>query len=270
MCSFSTCNLDDAAYLFETEELATMPKLSDFVVEECAEGVHRLGTTYVGFYVLEEGGRYTLIDSGLPGYWDSLVEFLASRNATIADIEAQVLTHHHIDHRGNTERIRVETGSDVRIHHLDAPFLVDEPPPPKAPIWKPAVLKYFLHLVKHKALKTPSVTQVTNYEDGEVLDVPGRPRVVHVPGHTPGHSSMYLASQKAVVTGDALGGMDAFTGEIGPRLSPAFVNDDNDMALESLSRLEDLDADKVLVVHGPTWNGPIAEAIAIARAAAGG
>ena len=244
-----------------------MSKLSEFRVEESAEGIFRLGTTYVGFYLLEEDGKYTLIDSGLPGYWDHLVGFLASRNATIADIDAQVLTHHHLDHRGNAEQVREESGSTVRIHHVDGPLLDDEPPPPKAPLWKIPVLKYFGHLVKNKALKTRSVTQYETYDDDEVLDVPGRPKVVHVPGHTMGHCAMYFETQKTVIAGDALGGMDAFTGEIGPRLAPSFTNDDDDLAVESLSRLEGLDADKLLVVHGPNWDGPISEAVRLAREA---
>ena len=244
-----------------------MAKMSAPVVEECADGVYRLGTTWIGFYLLEEGGKYTLIDSGLPGYWDHLVGFLGSRGATIQDIEAQILTHHHVDHRGNTERVRQEAGADVRIHHVDAPLLVDEAPPPKAPIWRLPVLKYLFHLIGNKAMRTDSVTEFGTYDDEEVLDVPGRPRAIHVPGHTMGHCAMYLEDRTAVIAGDALGGMNANTLEVGPCLAPSFVNDDDDLALASLSRLEVLDADKLLVVHGPNWTGPIAEAVSLARAA---
>ena len=130
------------------------------------------------------------------------------------------------------------------------------------------VLKYGLHLVKNKAMKTDSVTEYTTYDDDETLDVPGRPTTVHVPGHTMGHCAMYLQGQRAVLAGDALGGMDGVTGEFGPRLAPSFTNDDDAMALESLSRLETLDADKLLVVHGPNIIGPLADAIAEARQAA--
>lgn len=244
-----------------------MASLGNPLVEECAKGVYRLGTTYVGFYLLFEGGKYTLVDSGLPGYWDQLTSFLDGRGHSIDDIEAQILTHHHMDHRGNSERLR-EAGAPARIHHIDAPFLENEAPPPKAPLWRLPVLRYLGHLVKNKAMKTQSLTEYTTYDDDELLEVPGRPRVVHVPGHTMGHCSMYLGEQKAVLAGDALGGMDAYTEAIGPCLAPSFVNDDDQLALESLTRLESLDADKVLVVHGPNFNGPIAEAVALARKAA--
>lgn len=242
-----------------------MSKLSDFNVEEAAPGVFRLGTGFVGFYLVAEGGRYTLIDSGLPGYWDQLEEFLAGRGSSMNDIEAQVLTHHHIDHRGNSERVREESGGPVYIHEVDKPFLDNVPPPPKAPIWKRRVFMYLAHLIRHRALKVAPVVDVSTYVDGETLVVPGRPQVIHVPGHTMGHSCVYLRDKKALLTGDALGGIDLGTGEVGPRLAPSFVNDDSEMALESLSRIEGLDADKVLTVHGPNFYGPISEAVRIAR-----
>ncbi len=80
-----------------------------------------------------------------------------------------------------------------------------------------------------------------------------------------GHSCVYLKDKKALVTGDAMAGMDVVTGEIGPRLAPSFVNDDSEMALESLSRLEGLDVNKMLTVHGPNFYGPIVEAVRLAR-----
>jgi glyoxylase-like metal-dependent hydrolase (beta-lactamase superfamily II) len=241
-----------------------MSKLSEFSVEEAAPNVFRLGTGFVGFYLIADGGRYTMIDSGLPGYWNQLEGFLAGRGSSINDIEAQVLTHYHIDHRGNSERVQRESGGPVYIHETDEPFLYEVPPPPKAPIWKPGVFMYLAHLLKHKALKVAPVVDPSTFVDGETLDVPGQPKVVHVPGHTMGHSCLLLEEKNALITGDALGGMD-FGGAVGPRLAPSFVNEDSEMALESLSRIEGLNVDKLLTVHGPNFYGPIAEAVRMAR-----
>lgn len=244
-----------------------MSELSRLKVEETAEGVFRLGTGYVGFYVLEEGGKFTLVDSGVPGYWDQLVQFLAGRGAKVSDIEAQVLTHHHVDHRGNTRRLAEETDAKAHIHVTDAPYVSVKPPPPKAPLWKPSVFRYFTHLLRNGIMRVKPVLQVSTFTDGETLDLPGRPRVVHVPGHTMGNCSLYLEDKRTIVAGDSLAGMDLITGEIGPRIAPSFVNEDNELALESLSRLEELDAERVLVVHGPNFRGSIQEAVRLAREA---
>ncbi len=242
------------------------PSLGRFAIEEVAEGVFRLGTLYVGWYVLADGGRYTVVDTAVPGYWFQLVDFLRGRGSELADVEAVVLTHHHDDHRGNAERLRTEAAAPVHIHTDDVAAVTAKAPPPKAPLWRPGVLRYFLHLLRHGILRATPPVEVTSFTDGEILDVPGRPRVVHVPGHTAGHACLYLEDRNAVLAGDALASMDLITGTPGPRLAPAFVNEDSELALASLSRLEELDADLVLPVHGPPWRDGAAEAVRRARA----
>ncbi len=242
-----------------------MSALANFWIEEPVADVFRLGTAYVGFYLLAEGGKYTVVDSGLPGYWDHLTGFLRSRGSTMDDIEAQVLTHHHPDHRGNTPRLQEEAGARVHIHHADVAALTERTPPPMVPLWRPAVLRYLLHLLRRGAPRMGTVVGADVFGDGELLDLPGQPRVVHVPGHTRGHSCFFLESKRAVLTGDALMGMDLMTGEIGPRIPPSFLNEDSETALSSLSSLEKLDADLALTVHGPHWTGPIADTVRKAR-----
>jgi glyoxylase-like metal-dependent hydrolase (beta-lactamase superfamily II) len=61
------------------------------------------------------------------------------------------------------------------------------------------------------------------------LDLPGRPRVIEVPGHTPGSVAFHLPAQGAVLTGDALvtmDTMDGLAGRNGPTIvSAAFTRD---------------------------------------------
>lgn len=74
---------------------------------EVAPGVFRLGTTYVGWYAVQDAGAYTFVDAGLPGHWAQMAGFLASRGAPLSAVKAVVLTHHHEDHKGNAERLRM-------------------------------------------------------------------------------------------------------------------------------------------------------------------
>jgi hypothetical protein len=39
---------------------------------EVAEGVYRLGTRWINFYLVAEDAQYTLVDSGYPRYWKYL------------------------------------------------------------------------------------------------------------------------------------------------------------------------------------------------------
>lgn len=38
---------------------------------EVASGVHRFGSRFVNWYVVERGGRLTVVDAGFRGYWRS-------------------------------------------------------------------------------------------------------------------------------------------------------------------------------------------------------
>ena len=52
---------------------------------DVVEGVHRIGEYFVNWYLIEEDGRLTVVDAGLPASWRSLLEALrgsAARPAT--------------------------------------------------------------------------------------------------------------------------------------------------------------------------------------------
>ena len=52
-------------------------------------------------------------------------------------------------------------------------------------------------------LRTPPLTEVATFGDGATLDVPGAPRVIHVPGHSPGNAALHFAGHDALLVGDA-------------------------------------------------------------------
>lgn len=236
---------------------------------EVVPGVFRLGTTYVGWYAIEDAGAFTFIDTGLPGYWSQMVNFLASRGAALSTVKAVVLTHHHVDHKGNAERLRDEAGVQVLLHQADVGAAMGKVAPPRWPLWKPRLLHYFLHCLRYGVMRVPPVVEATSFADGEVLDVPARPRVLHTPGHTPGSAAMSLEASRVLVVGDALATIDLVTGARGPRLLPRFQNDDPELALASLRDIEKLQAEWVLPGHGPPWEGSPREAVARARQAWG-
>jgi glyoxylase-like metal-dependent hydrolase (beta-lactamase superfamily II) len=240
-------------------------KLGQPWTREVAPGVVRVGTTYVGCYAVEEAGAYTLVDTGLAGHWEQLVGFLASRSAPVAAVKAVVLTHHHDDHRGNAEPLRNQAGAKVLVHQDDLALATRKTKPPRFPLWQPRVLHYVLHCVAGGAARTVPVVEASSFRDEEVLDVPGHPRVIHTPGHTPGNAAMSLEDREVLMVGDALATIDLVSGASGPRLLPRFVNDDHHQALASLQKLEPVKAGWVLPGHGPPWEGTPRQAVKLAR-----
>src|SRR5262245_23499883 len=87
---------------------------------QVAEGVHRLGDDLVNFYLVEEGGRLTVVDAGIPSHRSQLESYLPAIGRTLADIEAVILTHAHVDHVGIAEGVRRDAGAAVYVHEADA------------------------------------------------------------------------------------------------------------------------------------------------------
>lgn len=232
---------------------------------EIVPNVHRLGTTYVGCYVIEDAGAFTFVDTGLPGYWQQILAFLAMRNAPLSAVKAVVLTHSHVDHLGNAERLRREAGARVMVHQADLGLAMRKASPPRWPFWKPRVLRYFLHALRRGAVGMLPVLEASTFVDEELVDVPGRPRVIHTPGHTPGHAAINLEEPQVLIVGDALATIDIPTGETGPRLMPPYMNDDFGVAFESLNRIREVEASWVLPAHGLPWKGSPREAVDLAR-----
>ena len=112
-------------------------------------------------------------------------------------------------------------------------------------------------------LRLPKIKLVSTYGDGATLDAPGSPRVILVPGHTPGSAALHFAGQRALMVGDALATYAVTTGKRGPQLAPFTA--DYDQAMASLDRLTDLDAGLLLPGHGDEWKGTPADAIKLVR-----
>ena len=53
-------------------------------------------------------------------------------------------------------------------------------------------------------LRIPRIKAVSTYGDGATLDVPGSPRVILVPGHTPGNAALHVPSRDTLFVGDAI------------------------------------------------------------------
>jgi glyoxylase-like metal-dependent hydrolase (beta-lactamase superfamily II) len=110
-----------------------------------------------------------------------------------------------------------------------------------------------------------NIEEVQTFEDGEVLDVPGRPRVIHGPGHTHGCVAFHFERHGALFVGDVLFGFGVLTGEEGCQVGHKAFNASSQQALDSLSALEGVDADVVLFGHGDPWTQGPAAAVAAAR-----
>jgi glyoxylase-like metal-dependent hydrolase (beta-lactamase superfamily II) len=237
--------------------------------------VHRLGTSFVNWYLVEDGGELTAIDAGLPAFKKTLAADLATLGFSTGDIRALILTHSDTDHVGIANELK-GAGARVMIHSKDEPKL--RKPGPKSgdakPInlvpemWRPSVWRLFGSMLLGGAARPPRINDAETFSDNDVLDVPGRPRVIPTPGHTPGHCAFHFEGHHALFVGDAMCALNPITGSTGPQLLPRPLNESNADALRSLDAIEPLDAEIALFGHGEPWRAGVGDAVAQARIAA--
>jgi glyoxylase-like metal-dependent hydrolase (beta-lactamase superfamily II) len=110
------------------------------------------------------------------------------------------------------------------------------------------------------------IGEVKTFAGDDRLDVPGRPRVLHAPGHTDGCVALHFEGHSALLVGDVLCSRNPLTGRQGVQLMPAAFATSSAQALGSIGRLESVEAAVIGFGHGDPWRGGVSAAVADARA----
>jgi glyoxylase-like metal-dependent hydrolase (beta-lactamase superfamily II) len=232
------------------------------------DDIYRLGSHHHNFYILAESGKATVIDSGARNDYRQLVAGLSVVGLSVDDIELILITHAHTDHMGSAAEA-AHSGTTVKGHEAEIPVLRGDLPvhqvtTSQLPLWKPGVWSFLFAMVRAGATSAPPIPGVESVVDGETLDVPGRPRVVHTPGHTAGHAAYYLADRRVLFTGDGLVTRSPIGGSKGPLLLDSVFHADIDQARASLALIASLDTRLVLPGHGDPWEGQVRDAVKVA------
>lgn len=162
--------------------------------------VPTMGDLVNSFVLLEADGSVTLVDCGLKGAPARLLRALADLGRHPRDVQRIVLTHAHNDHAGGAARMVETTAVDgVQAHAGDAPYLRAGQAPPIS-----AVSPVGRLIARVQDLSFAPVPVEQELADGQVIDILGGMRVVHTPGHTPGHISLLHPGTGVLITGDCI------------------------------------------------------------------
>ena len=236
---------------------------------EIAKGIHHFDCGPFNWYLIEENGRFTLVDAGFPGHHKVYKKGLQTLGKTSKDIEAIVLTHSHADHIGFAEKVRKDTGATVFVHKEDAKMACK---PLQLPwfgllsnAWRAYTAKMLGVAIVNGVFTLPHLTKVQIVEDGQILDIPGRPKILHTPGHTNGEICLLLENRNVIITGDTIVTRNLLTGELGsPQITNPVLTNNYKQAMRSLDLLREIGNVTMLSGHGTPWLGNMNDAVNIA------
>lgn len=168
-----------------------------------ASGVVRiptLGDFINSFAFTDVDGSVTLVDCGLKRAPARIVAGLAYIGKRPRDVTRIILTHAHADHAGGASAMLGATGvTGIDAHEADADYLRQGSPPPRDTTTTGG--RIFDRLPASGFSPVPVASELKH---GDLIPVAGGIRVVHTPGHTPGHVSLLHEASGVLITGDSI------------------------------------------------------------------
>jgi glyoxylase-like metal-dependent hydrolase (beta-lactamase superfamily II) len=179
----------------------------------------------IGAALLESDGHRALIDPGPGSTLDALREGLRSRGLSVADLDAILLTHIHLDHAGASgSLVRENPRLVVYVHELGERHMAD---PSKllasaGRLWGDELPRLF-----GEALPVPPA-KLRVLKGGETLTLGARKLdVVYTPGHAAHHVSYFDDAAGVAFIGDTTG----IRIDNGPYILPATPPPDIDLGV---------------------------------------
>ena len=196
------------------------------------DGIHMVEGVKGAHVYLVTGSHLFLVDTGLPGQEHRICDYLKFIGIEPSALDGIVLTHYDVDHVGSAVRMQQLAKCPIYTHSLEIPYVLGQKSRLGIKRWLPMVIRP----VFGKLISPTDLSNLPNevlFEDWEVI---------HTPGHTPGHITLYRNG--IAIVGDLLQG-----GEI--RLAPSYFTWNKEKSKESARTLIERPLRWILPGHGP-------------------
>ncbi len=212
------------------------------------------------FHGLAGEPGWVLIDAGLPGSAEAIFQAASERFGPDTPPAAIVLTHGHFDHVGALAELANEWQTPIYAHRLEHPYLNGSRayPPPRTDVGG-GLMTRAAALFPRRPVNVSRWLALLS-EHSEVPFMPGW-RVIHTPGHTPGHVSLWREADHTLIAGDAFittrqeSAYAVLTQKPEMHGPPRYYTPDWDQARESVRKLSALEPELVISGHGQAMQG---------------
>jgi glyoxylase-like metal-dependent hydrolase (beta-lactamase superfamily II) len=242
-------------------------------IDDIAPGVRGLRIAFVNVFALTHpDGSWSLIDAALPFSASHIKDWAEKHFAHPPN--SLILTHGHFDHVSAAKDLAESWDIPVYAHSLEFPYLTGQKEYPKPNVGAGGGMMTLLSPlyprsptnIGERLITLPNQDSVASASDsGSLADLPNLPgwKILHTPGHTPGHVSFFRPVDGTLIVGDAFcttkpesffEAVVAQNAELhGP---PTYFTSDWTAASASVRRLARLNPAIVAPGHGKPLGGP--------------
>ncbi|SNS88194.1 Glyoxylase, beta-lactamase superfamily II [Anaerovirgula multivorans] len=205
---------------------------------------------YIYPVVLKNKDNLILIDTGYPMFLPVIERAFDEKGLDITKLQQVILTHHDHDHMGAIKELITKYPKvEVKCSNKQAPYVLGQ----KKLLRLEQAEKIgetlegnaktdnemFIHMLK----SVQYIDNVTPVSDNEIIC--DGVKVIETPGHMPGHISIYVESEKTLISGDMLISEEGVLAIA----SKEFVLDE-DAEIKSLKKVYDYNIEKIVCYHG--------------------
>jgi glyoxylase-like metal-dependent hydrolase (beta-lactamase superfamily II) len=213
---------------------------------ELAPGVYSLGHGkggHVRAFLLDDANELTLVDTLFESDARLVLEAIGRLGRRPTDVKRIAITHGHRSHLGGLAALRRASGATVYAHAWEADIVSGDrraQPVTLRPMQSLRILPFQVGIRLNRPRHDPCPVDEPLDEGAAV----GPLRVLHAPGHSPGHLAFHWPERSLLIAGDSIATW--------PEFCPgwkAFTLNEAQHA-ESLRRMAALEARIVGVGHG--------------------
>jgi glyoxylase-like metal-dependent hydrolase (beta-lactamase superfamily II) len=223
-------------------------------LKQVVPNVYAISLTAVNAFLIDTDDGLTLIDTGIPGSGDKILQAVRELGKHPTDIKNILVTHCHADHSGSLAMLKKETEASAWMHPLDAAMVRQgesmRPAKPPPQLIYQIIVPLLMRTQQNASLEPAEIEY--EIEGGAELDIAGGIKAIHVPGHCAGQL-VFLWPQH----GGVLFAADVASNMLG--LGWSIIYEDFDEGIRSLTKVANLDFDVACFGHGKAIVGGAVE-----------